>query len=84
MTEHTFSYGPNKLPPADVVKIVESVAKAYGLTYVTYPTRTEFDPRWAFHGQERGRFEEADLEDKVRNELDAAPAFKAWCQSESN
>jgi hypothetical protein len=82
MSEHLFSHGPYGLPPADVMALLERVAQAHGLTVVTYPGRTEFDSRWAFSGPHRGRFDDADVEERVRAALDAEPLFRTWVEAD--
>jgi hypothetical protein len=79
MSEHTFSHGPDTLPPPDVLQLLERIAAAHGLSVVTYPARTVFDPRWAFTGPSLGRAEEHDLEDRVRTALAREPVFRLWC-----
>jgi hypothetical protein len=79
MSEHIFGYGPNTPPPPGVLQMLERIAAAHGLTVVTYPARTEFDPHWAFSGPDRGRFANFDLEDCVRTALAREPVFRLWC-----
>lgn len=81
MNEHCFSHGPNVRPRKAELEVLERVAERHGIGVVVYPAVRELDPQWGFHGPRRPEgFEEFDLEDRVRAELDADPVFQDWCR----
>lgn len=79
MSEHTFSPGPNVRLRKEIRGLLERVAERHGLALVTYPAVRELDPQWALTGPTLGRFEDDDIEDRVRAELNSEPAYCAWC-----